>query len=275
MDLCITEFINKAKGYALNSCAYIDMEDLEGIKENDMFLEEQFCFAFKEEDKQYHIFWGATDKESFFQGLEKTLNAISQSYNTEKRIYIQFIEKDFIEALKGMGFVVDANFIDFWIKDLENLKIPDPTYMDIGLIQKEEYKEAAEVTQSCARMSNGFTGETESFVKEWSEDQNNCIFVAKSNDLIVGVCCMGLYGFDSDQGTVAWLRELAVHPDFQGRKIGYSLISRGITWGKEMGAKRSFLAADAENHNAVRLYKHFGYVPKGEYGEINMAKYQE
>lgn len=47
-------------------------------------------------------------------------------------------------------------------------------------------------------------------------------------------------------------------------------IVHGINWGIENGAKRSFLAVDAENINAIKLYKSLGYKRKDERGQINM-----
>lgn len=86
------------------------------------------------------------------------------------------------------------------------------------------------------------------------------------------MCCVGLYGFESEKGTVLWIREIAVRPQYQKKGIGRLLLEHAILWGQENNAKRSFLACDAENYNAIRLYESFGYRKEDERGQINMEK---
>ena len=88
------------------------------------------------------------------------------------------------------------------------------------------------------------------------------------NGKIVGFCCVSIYG----EGTTLWIRELAVHPDFQGKGIGKSLMEMGLHYGLSKCAQKSFLAVDIENKNAIRLYTHFGYEAKENDVEVQMIK---
>ncbi len=85
------------------------------------------------------------------------------------------------------------------------------------------------------------------------------------------MCMMNIYGHESEKGPVVWLRELAVHLEYQGRGIGFSLILKGLKWRKSNNATRSFLAVDLKNRNAIKLYKALGYKRNVERGQINMA----
>ena len=96
------------------------------------------------------------------------------------------------------------------------------------------------------------------------------MYAAEHDGNIVGVGYFVLYGFDTEKGTVLWVRELAVDPKYQSKGIGRELILQGIAWGKENGAKRSFLACDAENYNAIKLYESLDYSRSVERGQINM-----
>lgn len=108
-------------------------------------------------------------------------------------------------------------------------------------------------------------------MKEWNESDNSCILVAEHNKAIAGVCFLTINGFKSEKGPILWLRELAVDPKYQNQGIGYMLAVGALIWGKNNGAKRSFLAADKENHHAIRIYNKLGFQHKDEIGQINMA----
>ena len=63
---------------------------------------------------------------------------------------------------------------------------------------------------------------------------------------------------------------MAVEPNYQGKGVGHELLAYAIKWGIKNGAKRSFLACDAENTNAIKLYQDFNYKREDERGQINM-----
>lgn len=96
--------------------------------------------------------------------------------------------------------------------------------------------------------------------------------IAELNSEIVGMCCVSLYGFDSEKGIVLWLREIAVKPNYHSQRIGFNLMAYAINWGKSQGAVRSFLACDAKNDKAIKLYESIGYVRMIGCGQINMGK---
>lgn len=265
------DLIEKAQKYKYTSFTYIDEEEIDIISSNRILEEQDHIFIIKEEKVQFHIYWAAQNKEAFIKGILKSLKIIDQSNANKKRIYLGFIHEDFLFDLEKLGFSIDSQFFDFWIKDTGTLDVQQPSFVNVRLMNKEEYKEVGAVTRSCRGLSRGFNGEEDAFVKEWINDENSCIIVAEENNTVVGACFMNIYGFDSEKGTVAWLREIAVHPDHQGKGIGYSLIHYGLNWGKKQGAVRSFLAVDS-NNNAIKLYEKFGYRKADGFGEINMVR---
>jgi GNAT superfamily N-acetyltransferase len=52
---------------------------------------------------------------------------------------------------------------------------------------------------------------------------------------------LSLYGFDSEKGTVLWLREIAVTPCAHSNGIGSLLIISAINWRLKKGAKRNVI----------------------------------
>ncbi|WP_130807183.1 GNAT family N-acetyltransferase [Senegalia massiliensis] len=110
----------------------------------------------------------------------------------------------------------------------------------IRRIKKNEYQTASEVTKSCKDYSRGYRGETAEWIKEWNESENSYIFVAEMNNEIIGICCISLYGFESEKGINLWLREVEVKPSYHSKKIGLSLIAFAINWGNRNDAVRSF-----------------------------------
>ena len=56
---------------------------------------------------------------------------------------------------------------------------------------------------------------------------------------------------------------LGVHPRWQGRGIGRLLLGAALDWADRVGIERMELNVLADNHRAVRLYEHHGFVLEG------------
>lgn len=174
--------------------------------------------------------------------------------------------------MEDNGFIITNEWIDFWNNDLTTICLEQSNSIWIRRIKENEYQVASEITKSCKDYSRGFKGESSEWIKEWNESENSCIFVAEKNDEVIGICCVSLYGFESEKGVVLWLREVAVNPKYHSQKIGLNLVIFAINWGKINGAVRSFLACDIENRKAIKLYEGLGYQRKAKRGQINMEK---
>ena len=264
--------LEKAQGYEYNSVMYKDMEDIGQASKENVFTCEDSLFIMKEKPEEIEIFWGARNKESFFSGINKIITIILNTEAKDKRMFLEFIPSEFVEEMEELGFKVASEWIDFWAQELSNMKVQPSTSYNIKLIEPNEYGNAGHVLRSCNGYSRGFKGESDEWIKEWNEEDNSCILVAAMNKEIIGVCCLNIYGFDSEKGPVLWLREIAVTPDYQGKGVAYTLIEEAFKWGITKGAKRSFLACDADNIKAIKLYEKFGYKRKAERGQINMIK---
>ena len=81
---------------------------------------------------------------------------------------------------------------------------------------------------------------------------------------IAGVLLTAVYGYGKEWGPVAWVRELAVLPERQGRGYGRALVQSALNYGLARGAKQAFLMADDCNAHAVSLYRSLGFVPNDE-----------
>ncbi len=99
---------------------------------------------------------------------------------------------------------------------------------------------------------------------DWLID--NKVIVKEVDGEIVGFCCVSIYS----EGTILWIRELAVSPDFQGNGIGKELMKMALNYGLLEGAKKSFLAVDIENSTAIHLYRQFGFEAKINEIEVQM-----
>ncbi|WP_202708825.1 GNAT family N-acetyltransferase [Sporosalibacterium faouarense] len=259
--------INKARNYKFNTLAYVDIEDMSDAEV--ILNNEDDLFIARYSDEKIHLDWAAESKADFLSGLQQVIGVLKEK--SDKKIYTEFVPENFVIDLEKLGFEIESEYIDFWNNDLINLTTRDDKSLSIRKIEKEEYNISGEITRACEGYSRGFCGESNQWIKDWNESENSWIFVGEISGEIVGVCCIRLYGFDSEKGTVLWIRELAVHPKHQSQGIGYKLINYAMKFGKKNGAKRSFLACDAENHNAIKLYEKFGFQCKDERGQINMV----
>lgn len=272
--------ISLASQYKYNSLQYVDSEDIINasiyintdqnlfLYQNSNMIKELYWDSKSNDNIQ--LFWASNSKDDFFEGLIKTLNYIKKTETKAEKLYTEFIPEDFLDEMIRLGFKIVSEWTDFWNRDLNSLNIKPCNSINIRHLNKEEIPIAANLTRSCAGYSRGFTGQSDIMIKEWIETENSYLFVAELGCNIVGLCFVALYGFDSEEGTVLWIRELAVDPNYQSRGIGRELISYGIKWGRENGAKRSFLACDAENYNAIKLYESLNYSRNNGRGQINM-----
>lgn len=263
------DIIDKVKQFQYTSLEFSDYNDISNsiicINNNESL------FIYSIEDKKATIYWATNSKEDFFDGLKKTINLISQN-QILKKAYIEFIPEYYISEMEDQGFMITNEWVDFWNNNLEIMCLEQQNSLIIRSIKKSEYQIASEVTKSCKDYSRGYRGETAEWIKEWNESEKSYIFVAEMNNEIIGICCISLYGFESEKGINLWVREVAVKPSYHSKKIGLSLVAFSINWGNRNGAVRSFLACDIENIPAIKLYEGLGYKRKTGRGQINMEK---
>lgn len=255
----MNKLIEKARAFKYHSCQYVTPESSILVLEDNTFL----LIAEKNEAK-LSIHWACDSIESLIKGL----NSLSKELKGQE-ITLGFIPGDFVQALENDGYHVKCEFVDFWNKNLDDFHMKPTNHLDIRSIHPNELAAASLVTKACKGLSRGFDGEEITGLQEWLKE-NNEIFIATKDNEILGICMMATY--QKDQNVVAWLRELAVHPNHQRTGIGRSLAITGLNWGKSKGASLSFLATDIENSPAIRLYNELGFKQTTPRGEINMCK---
>ncbi|MEO3944973.1 GNAT family N-acetyltransferase [Gorillibacterium sp. CAU 1737] len=266
------DIIQMGETFPYSSMKYAEEEEL-ALQEGDFTLTRTDAGLIVKQDKDgYHLHWAAKDVDAFLAILQDVLARIQEPASHEgKRIYLEFIEPEWIARLEQLKFRVVSHFEDYWIKDLSKPYPKGKEEIPVRLAVEADQARLSQITKACADQSRGFHGEDESFVKEWLETEHCWILAAEVEGQVAGATFVSVYGHDREAGTVLWLRELAVSPDFQKRGIGHRLVSASLDWGRAQGAKQSFLAADKLNDNAIRIYQTFGYVTQDPKGQINMA----
>ncbi len=254
--------IDRARALPYTSLTYVDSDELHDAT---LFMESPECIIlYKQQDNRLRVYWGSTTKEAFLDGIQDLCTKLPNDH-----LYIEFIPESFVEDLESLGFAIVSEFLDFWKPSLEKRDLSAGDWT-IRPMESTESLAVSHITTACRGSSRGFMGEDEAFIIEWAKEEHSIVFVAQLEDELVGMCCLNLYGFDSEKGTVLWLREIAVSPKHQGKGIGRAMLTHAINWGIEQGAKRSFLACDVDNTHAIALYERFGYRRATQRGQINM-----
>jgi len=184
---------------------------------------------------------------------------------------ITFVPEEWKALFLENGFSEFGLLREYWICPLKAVHVPKTTCLPIA---PDECAEAARVTQSCRMQSREFYGETEESLRAWisGEDpdanaggaKHEAVLACRTDGKIAGVVCTAVYGYESKGGPIAWVREVAVLPEYQGRGIGRALIESALQYGIERGAVCSFLMADDCNAGAIALYKKLGFEPNDE-----------
>ncbi|HEX3075578.1 MAG TPA: GNAT family N-acetyltransferase [Lachnospiraceae bacterium] len=261
-----TRLQEKLNGYAFSSMEYLDYSDIEEydiVEDNENVILLQ---GYHREAKCKEFHWASNSAEDVLKLL-----------GNERPFIITFIPHEWVDTFEKAGLVIRDAWHDYFMDSLDSITEQDAS----EFLKPEDCEKASQVTISCMGQSRGFTGQTVEWVKEWitnsEEDSkesgtyNNAILTERNecND-IVGIVCTCTYGHDSKKGAIAWIREVAVNPEYQRRGIARRLIMQALSYGKSCGATRAFLAADECNIHAIHLYSSIGFRPSKENSQIDM-----
>lgn len=229
-------------------------------------------------DENLILLRGYDDKMSWidYHFAANSVDELLGAIELNDKLHISFVPREWVDSFKQRGFEMYAVFNDYFNNDISNVEVGETP----EFLAESECEEAALVTQACKGQSRGFHGETAEWVRSWirgEEPSANEIaashfaaLIHRENQKIVGVLFTSIYAHQSPKGPVVWIREVAVHPDYQRKGIGRKLILQTLNYGKAHGAKRAFLAADECNENAIHLYESLGFVGNKEEGQIDM-----
>jgi [ribosomal protein S18]-alanine N-acetyltransferase len=103
----------------------------------------------------------------------------------------------------------------------------------------------------------------EAFYNELHKNQFATYLVIEDGESIIGYCGVWIVVDE------AHITNIAVLPEYRGRKLGESLLAKVIEMAKEMGAKSMTLEVRVSNIVAQNLYRKFGFenggIRKGYY----------
>jgi [ribosomal protein S18]-alanine N-acetyltransferase len=103
----------------------------------------------------------------------------------------------------------------------------------------------------------------ESFFNELNKNQFATYVVMEDGEKIIGYCGMWLIVDE------AHITNIAVLPEYRGRKLGDALLAKVIETARDMGAKSMTLEVRVSNHVAQNLYRKYGFknggIRKGYY----------
>lgn len=244
----------KAQSYPLSSMNYVDYEEVASAEV--LANEEGLIVLHNKKTQPEEIHYAAHSAEAVLDFLK--LNKVGG--------LIKFIPMTYIEVFESIGFKLKCIFSDFFNPDLAQLKNESFDSKDWHFAALEQAQILADISQTVKGQSRGFNGETVEFFNEWlSEDK---VLIKTVDEEPVGFCCVSVY----NEGTTLWIRELAVKPEHQGKGYAKALLKQAIQYGIQQGAHKGFLATDLENHNAIHLYKQFGFVQKENAVEVQMTR---
>lgn len=265
------QVINKIKDqFQYSSLEYVEVLDAFSILKNDSTA--LVLSGFSGEANCTVIHWAANDPES-------VVCAIPGECGEGSECLVTFIPGAWVATLEAHGFVLRSVWHDYWkasLDDIGSAGVPE-------FLSDAETENAAGVTVACRGQSRGFTGQTPGWFAGWlngtcddligNEVSDTAALIERNESReIVGVVCTGIYDHNSQRGPVAWIREIAVRPDYQHRGIARNLLVQALAYGKERGAVRAFLAADECNTHAIHLYESVGFEPEDGEGQIDMLR---
>ncbi|BCJ93672.1 hypothetical protein acsn021_12410 [Anaerocolumna cellulosilytica] len=262
----LLEIQSKLADYTYSSMQYLEHSD---VSQYEVILKRDGCillYGFNEKEGCHEYHFAANTPDDILKEVQ------------DNQCLITFVPEEWITEFEKAGFVVCAAFCDYFMDSLEDaLGCGEPEFL-----KRNECKEAADVTIACRGQSRGFHGETTEWITDWIDTSKDAgcdleylhraLLIERNEQAeIVGIVVTALYGFESEKGAVSWIREVAVKPAYQRKGIARKLITQALHYGKNHGARRAFLAADACNIHAIHLYESIGF-RAGKDKQINMIR---
>jgi putative acetyltransferase len=119
-----------------------------------------------------------------------------------------------------------------------------------------------------ARPGTVYTDPTTDELFEVFKKSGSVYFVAEEDGVILGGC--GLYPTQGLPEGYAELVKLYLRKEARGKKLGFELMDRCLSWGSECGYTHIYLETFAELSSAVGLYQGLGFrslsAPLGDSG---------
>lgn len=250
-----------------SSLDYVEVLDRFSILKNDPTA--LVLSGFSSEANCTVVHWAANDPQS-------VVGAIPREGG---ECLVTFIPRAWVADFEAHGFVLRSVWHDYWKASLDDIRAAGAP----EFLSEAEAKAAADVTVACRGQSRGFSGQTPGWIAGWlngtcddligNDVTDNAILIQRNETrAIVGVVCTGVYAHGSPRGAVAWIREIAVRPDYQRCGIARKLLTQALAYARERGAVRAFLAADECNVHAIHLYESVGFAPDDGDGQIDMLR---
>lgn len=110
-------------------------------------------------------------------------------------------------------------------------------------------------------------------VRGWVESSladngdNSAVLVAEDGGTIAGFVCVSRDRHWSGE-LDAYIGELVVREDLEGRRIGKTLVASAEAWARAQGLRRIRLATGAANKAALAMYESIGY----SYEDVTLSR---
>lgn len=255
----LQENIKNFKYTSLSYCDYEDVSSYEILIDSTSLI---LLYGYDLEAGLWEYHWACSNVEILIHHLSKTKH-------TEK---ISFIPKSWILPFQKAGFEVHAMWMDYICSDIKS------DSEDLIYAGDTHITQISKITRSCANQSRGFSGQSETWIKDWLHHGDSVPDYAYDTAILINdfdhPCAMiaiALYG--EEKQTCLWIRELAVDPTMQGRGKAGKLIDQAFAYGLKHNAKQAFLLVDACNERALHLYEKKGFHSVSEQGQIDMIRH--
>ena len=246
--------VEKANGLAYSSMSYIDFDDCESAEI--LHDDDDFIFLRDKSKSPAMLYFAAND----FVAVVNAIAGLSGS------LRLHFVPRRYDAELKELGFIEWAEFVDFWNDDITKTASRFDGMSEAEYLSENECKEATEVSKRCELQSRGFEAITAELFSQWLREGK--VIICRKNSAIVGFCSISIY----NEGTILWIRAIAVDPVYQGQGIGKKLMEQAIISGVQKGAAKGFLASDLLNTNAHSLFTKYDFCAKDAESELQMVR---
>ncbi|UCG04573.1 MAG: GNAT family N-acetyltransferase [Candidatus Heimdallarchaeota archaeon] len=189
--------------------------------------------------------------------LEKDIDFVESAYrkyNLPARFKLSsyFYPSELEEKLRNRGYMYSDYSINTMGLEIQELQ----TKLNEEIVYEVTEEQSSEFSEFLTTFSSNYT-EDQNIMLEVTQrikiPKKRFILAKKENSIVGSVMAI------LDPQGYLYIAELFIHPDHRRQKIGFSLLTEAIEWGRNHGATICWLHVEKENRKAIVLYEKLGF----------------
>lgn len=132
--------------------------------------------------------------------------------------------------------------------------------LEISIVNKVSDELIESLSRLLSELTNSNKGADRSYLLQVVDSEATTLFVAKENNLIVGMLSLVIYLVPS--GQKAWIEDVVVDNNYRGKGIAKKLVNFALQFAKKQNITKIDLTSSYHRTEAHKLYESMDFVKR-------------